>query len=60
MLFIIPDFLKASTPAVGSKYFQPPPCWTKKVPVASPECLYSIGRGQRPIKIGLLFTQLYD
>ena len=25
MLFIIPDFLKASTPAVASKYFQPPP-----------------------------------
>ena len=60
MLFIIRDFLKASTPAVVSKYFQPPPCWTKNVPVASPECLYSIGRGQRPIKIGLLFTPLYD
>ena len=25
MSFIIPDFLKASTPAVASKYFQPPP-----------------------------------
>lgn len=25
MLFILPDFLKASTPAVSSKYFHPPP-----------------------------------
>lgn len=36
MLFIIPDFLKASTPAVASKYFQPPPCWTKKFPWRHP------------------------
>ena len=25
MLFIIPDFLKASSPAVATKYFHPPP-----------------------------------
>ena len=25
MLFIIPDFLKASSPAVATKYFNPPP-----------------------------------
>ena len=64
MLFILPDFLKVSTPAVSSKFFHPPPpppFWTKKVPVASPECLYSIGWWTTTNQNWLtIHTPLYD
>ena len=59
MLFILPDFLKASTPAVSSKYFHPPPprhFGQKKFPWRHPSVSTPLDGGQRPIKIGLLFT----
>ena len=60
MLFIIPDFLKGSTPAVSSKFFHPPPprrhVGQKKFPWRHPSVSTPLDRGQRPIKIGLLFT----